>query len=477
MFMPTHQRGLTTFLTADYEYQFRLIADPTIASDVRTWMGEAAFAEFMTHSPPMDHLSALPKNLIFAPGVMGSTLHSEGLGGVWWLDMMRAREYLNHLKLSDDGSCDSDPDAVVKPGAVDLAYVPFRKAIAVSQAFGGSEAFPYDWRRSFSHSVDLFRDKILEVSATQGTPVHLVGHSMGGLMIRATLMTHGEVLWPKVGKIVFVGTPHYGSPSIAGYLKNHLWGWEALGVLSMFLTRETFRSMRGVLSLLPAPQGIYPGTRDGQAHPCANFDMYDADAWKLDLDASATVRLQNVLNEVREFHSSLYQWHDSLLQEHKDRMLMIAGIGEDTLFRLEFDTAAWGLWERTVKVTQRIPCDPNREGDGRVPLSSALLEDVHTRFVRGEHGSLTNIPAVAREILAWLAERQLKLASSCAGALVDHLSSDDTPSAAPTLEGAERLGKYRSLPEYEHFTTEFRAKISADLDAGKIPQINLVKIL
>ena len=79
-----------------------------------------------------------------------------------------------------------------------------------------------------------------------------------------------------MGRIVFIGTPHYGSTSIAGYLKNHLWGWEEVAVLAMFLSRETFRSLRGVLSLLPAPKGIYPGTRHGEDHPCANFDMYDA---------------------------------------------------------------------------------------------------------------------------------------------------------------------------------------------------------
>jgi hypothetical protein len=296
-------------------------------------------------------------------------------------------------------------------------------------------------------------------------------------MIRATLMVHGKTLWPKIGKIVFIGTPHYGSPSIAGYLKNHLWGWEALAVLSMFLSRETFRSMRGVLSLLPAPPGIYPGTRKGEDHPCANFDMYDAEGWKLELDPSSMVRLQNILNEVKQFYSDLYQWHGSLFQEYKDRMLMIAGVGQETLFQLRFDKAFWGLWEHTTKITERIACDPNRDGDGRVPLASALLEDVHTRFVEGEHGGLTNIPTVARDVLAWLTESPLKLAETCKEALGGYLSAEDGRSAAPLLDGSGEEGRYRSLPEYENPTAEFKAKIAADLDAGRLPQVNLVKIL
>jgi pimeloyl-ACP methyl ester carboxylesterase len=215
--------------------------------------------------------------------LLGSTLQSNGLGGVWWLDMVRARDKLNQLSLTHDGSGDLDPDADIQPGAVDLSYAPFRKAIATSQSFGGSVHFPYDWRKSLRASAELLRRTILQTYDDYGERVHLVGHSMGGLMIRTALMTHGAELWPRVDRIVFIGTPHYGSTSIAGYLKNHLWGWEEIAILSMFLSRETFRSLRGVLSLLPAPRNIYPGTRAGEAHPCANFDMYDAEQWNVSI--------------------------------------------------------------------------------------------------------------------------------------------------------------------------------------------------
>jgi pimeloyl-ACP methyl ester carboxylesterase len=298
------------------------------------------------------------------------------------------------------GKGDVDQDAEIVPGTIDLSYGPFRKAVATSQYFGGSVHFPYDWRKSMRASADAFRDAILKTYGDYGEQVHLVGHSMGGLIIRTALMIHGKELWPKVGRIAFIGTPHYGSPSIAGYLKNHLWGWEEIAILAMFLSRETFRTLRGVLSLLPAPAGIYPGTRRGEDHPCANFDMYDAKAWKLDLDAAATVHLQSILDDVRHFYTDIDKWHDSLLQKYKDRMLMIAGVGQETLFRLEFDKALWGLWKRTKKITERVRCDPNRDGDGSVPLASAQLEDVTMRYVKGQHGGLPNIPAVAQDILA-----------------------------------------------------------------------------
>src|SRR5205814_5273826 len=110
--------------------------------------------------------------------------------------------------------------AVIMPGTVDISYAPFRKALASSMSFGGSVHFPYDWRRSPLWSANALRQVIVKTYQAYGKPVHLVGHSMGGLMIRAALMKYGDDIWSKIGRIVFIGTPHYGSPSIAGYLKN-----------------------------------------------------------------------------------------------------------------------------------------------------------------------------------------------------------------------------------------------------------------
>ncbi len=470
--------ALERFLVADDEARFRLLDDAATKAAVQEWMGADALREFARHRADSNHLGAGPKNIVFAPGVMGSTLQSNGLGGVWWLDVLRARDKLNQLQLNADGRGDVDPDADVQPGAVDLSYVAFRKAIAVSANFGGSVQFPYDWRKPLRASADRLRDVILQTASDYGKRVHLVGHSMGGLMIRAALMVHGKELWPKVDRIAFIGTPHYGSPSIAGYLKNHLWGWEQIAVLGLFLSRETFRSLRGCLSLLPAPSGIYPGTREGQDHPCANFDLYDAKEWKLDdLDAPATVHLQSVLDEVRQFHLDMFRWHESLPQERKDQMLMIAGVGQETLFRLEFDKLFWGLWDETRKLTERKPCDPNFDGDGRVPLASGLLEDVTTRYVTGEHGGLPNIPAVAQDVLAWLNGESLRLPKTCQGALGGHLSADETGSVSPVLDGSAAGSRFRELPEYANPTPELRARIEAELNAGKMPQLNLIKIL
>jgi pimeloyl-ACP methyl ester carboxylesterase len=470
---------LEAFRIADWETQANLLADKETSREVEAWLGSAAFAELRQLSGGRSHLAGGKKNLIVVPGIMGSVLKSEGLGGIWWVDMLNARDKLNGLALAPDGLNDLDPKAEIKPCAIDITYAPLRAAIANSEHFGGSIEFPYDWRKPLNASADRLRKLINDVHDNYDESVHLVGHSMGGLMIRTTLMLHGEELWPKIGKIVFIATPHYGSPSIAGYLKNHLWGWEKLAVLGMFLSRDTFRSLWGVLSLLPAPAMIYPSTRNLEAHPCANFDLYDAKAYKLDLDTTATLQLQRTLNAADKFHTELFNWHNNELTPTKRRqMLQISGVGRETLIRLEAKDK-WYDWKDIDKITSRSSdgSNPHREGDGRVPLASAELEEIELRYIKGEHGSMQNIPAVVEEVLAWIADQPLSLPDSPKEALSGHLAGG-ADSSAPNLDGSavfnphdDKYDRYRDL-------SKSRVKqLVAEFEAGKLSAMDLARIL
>ena len=71
--------------------------------------------------------------------------------------------------------------------------------------------FPYDWRNSNVYTAELLKQKIDEVKAIcDCNKVDLVGHSMGGLVARQYIQS--EDYAQDVDQLIFLGTPHLGSP-------------------------------------------------------------------------------------------------------------------------------------------------------------------------------------------------------------------------------------------------------------------------
>ncbi|HEX8843857.1 MAG TPA: alpha/beta fold hydrolase [Pyrinomonadaceae bacterium] len=490
---------LEKFLTATTQDRLRLVFEPETAEEVKRYLGQAAFEEYLALARRAvrklgeSHLGLnSPTNLLFVPGVMGSLLLSRTKGGIWWIDV-RTRKHIDDLKLAPDGQADADPRHQIIPCTVDTSYEAFLTAILERDDFG-HELFPYDWRKPVTASADAFRNQVQQLYDSNGNQkVHLVAHSMGGLVVRAALMLYGKTLWPMVGRIVFIGTPHYGSPSIAGYLKNHLWGFDLMAALGLYLGRETFRSLWGVLNLLPAPAGVYPGTRpddeapwtinegdDVYLHPCANFDMYRAEDWKLDLSPAQSSQLQKILDETHTFHTRMYEAHQNLDQSYRDRMAIIAGVGYKTLFRLAYQKRFWGFWEKTEKVTAAVAGDPHRQGDGRVPVASASLENVgETRYVKGVHGGLPMIPQVYEDVFRWLKEEPMSLPSTMAQALSQHLSLEPE-SETPNLDGTARSDALTGDPGFWDFEPPDEARLAAikeQLDKEQLPEFIKVRLL
>lgn len=500
--MPSEENAINdpvveNFLNAAPAEKFRLALDDALEPNLRGYLGPEAYDELRRlasgrAAAMKGHLRFNdPPNIVFIPGVMGSLLSSRR-GGVWWVDA-RARNYINELRLSPDGTSDIKAEYGVKPFQVDISYMPFFAAVDAHDDFN-FESFPYDWRKPLSASAAALRDLVNRLYRENGDePVHVVAHSMGGLMLRAALAEHGDEMWPRLDRIVFVGTPHYGSPSIAGYLKNHLWGFELMSLLGLYLDRATFRTLWGVIGMLPAPRGIYPGTRAGDprpwagggdddpyVHPCANFDMYDAGQWRLGLDAQETDALQRVLDGAREFHRRLHESHDALKQEQRDRMAVIAGVGYETLFRLSYEKRFWGMWEHTAKETARVPGDPHRDGDGRVPVASAALDNVgNTRYVRGVHGDLPMMPEVYEDIFRWLSKEEMKLPGTPHDALGGHLGGTAPAPDAPNLtrvtaadDAAGDPGFWKPEPDPRRLE-----QYKALLESEQLPAFNKIRLL
>ena len=487
---------LETFLAAPTATRLRMAQANSNAEALRAYLGSAGYDEYRQLAGRLDleHLGVqVPPNLIFVPGVMGSLLQSRTHGGIWWIDV-RTRHHIDDLRLGPNGQQDADPNNQIIPTTTDPSYEQFLAAVLQRDDFG-HELFPYDWRKPLGLSTAALKNLILKLHAENGNrSVHLVAHSMGGLMVRAALMAHGDELWPALGRVVFIATPHFGSPAIAGYLKNHLWGFDLMAVMGAYLSRETFRSLRGVLSMLLAPRGVYPGTREQDAepwvsanpddpyvHPCGNFDFYRAESWKLDLSAAETNNLQECLDEAADTHRRLYAWHLGLDQRLRDRMLVIAGVGYKTLFRLEEKSGFLGLWDHMDKITGRVRNDPHREGDARVPLASAALDFVPIRYVKGVHGGLANIPLVYEEAFRWLKEEPLALPDNISEALSEHLdAAGEESSQTPHLDGSARSIPFTDDPGIWDLAPPDPIRMSTmkeKLEAEQLPEFTRLRLL
>jgi pimeloyl-ACP methyl ester carboxylesterase len=454
------------FLRAELAERLSMAADETYTAALLDLLGDDGLAEYRRIAATVGpgHLAGgTPTNLIFLPGVMGSLLASAGLGGIWWLDV-RGLKHLGDLRLSADGTEDHDPRARVEPVGVMSDYEAFLAATYETGEFG-HRAVAYDWRRPLRASAERVRDAIVRAHQESGGPVHVVAHSMGGLLARTTLMSYPD-LWPLLGRVVFIGTPHHGAPAIAGYLKNHLWGAEAIALLGRYLDRAAFRSLRGVLNLMPAPADVYPGAGDA-GHPCANFDLYDAAAWRLQLTDDERADLQSALDETAQLHRDLHAWHRSLDPDLRERMAVIAGVGRKTLFRLGYRQGFGALWRHMDRVTRREPGSPHREGDGRVPLASAALEGVEVRYVQGEHGKLPGVPAVHQDVFRFLRGEPMRLPRSAADALDGSHLADD-------FGADDEDPGYLDLSDVDEPALD---ALDEAVTTGKYPAFNRVRIL
>jgi pimeloyl-ACP methyl ester carboxylesterase len=139
----------------------------------------------------------------------------------------------------------------------------YARAIVALRAHWNVEPFAYDWRKD----IDEASDNLAELIGARfpGQPVHLVAHSMGGLVSRNFIKLHPQ-LWKSMrdpelvrgGRLIMLGTPNYGSFAIAQVMT----GADALWRGSRSSTSRTTwpklldvtNSFLGTYMLLPAFQ-------------------------------------------------------------------------------------------------------------------------------------------------------------------------------------------------------------------------------
>ncbi|WP_448874533.1 DUF7379 domain-containing protein [Desulfobulbus propionicus] len=148
---------------------------------------------------------------LMLPGIMGSHLRA-GRNRIWFDPIDLCAGHMEDLRI--------DADNISPDGWVDHNYEKLARYLAQTHEV---RPFAYDWRQSIAQTADTFwkmqLKEAMKDAGKRGRPLHIVAHSMGGLVARLALAGHWEEFRNIPGsRLLQLGTPNRGSHSMAAVL-------------------------------------------------------------------------------------------------------------------------------------------------------------------------------------------------------------------------------------------------------------------
>jgi pimeloyl-ACP methyl ester carboxylesterase len=401
-------------------------------------------------------------NVVFLHGITGSNLavvNAKGDSDGIWVNAPRlVLGRIEDLKLDPTGTREADPNLTVQTTGLNKKY--YAKAVLALRARWNVEPYAYDWRKDVDVASDglaaLIRDRLPK------QPVHLVVHSLGGLVARNFIRRHAK-LWDTMqgtdlvagGRLIMLGTPNYGSFAIPPVLTGTDQMIELLAKLdlrhNMARLLEITNTFLGCYMLLPAPsklsgalQALYQRATWGgtpsisQAYLNRTFQFFQ------DLDASATIDPR--------------------------RMIYIAGCRRATFSGMTI--VAPGEFEYKLSL----------DGDGRVPHELGLLKDVPTYYVDEVHGDLARNDQVLRAVDDLLATGKtdelvtspLRAPTRAAPTMRDYRSAADLRLMEELARVADKArqaqGPQTLTPEEEQIAADALVKAALGTSSRSLPQ-------
>ena len=299
--------------------------------------------------------------VLILPGIMGSRLGYRFLPGfpdiIWFDPLDIAAGKLGDLELRKRRN-------IKALGVILFAYLGLKLRLRIN-GFDADFA-PYDWRRSLRSLGRELADEI----AKGERPVHLVAHSMGGLVARASLAHQ-----PPIRRIVMLGTPNFGSFAPLQAVRGVYSVVRRIAQLDLYHSPEQlakiFAEFPGLLEMIPVP-----GAGDWR-------DYFSLDNWPnagVLPDATSLTKAKNV-------QASLPT------QAPGTEIIMISGVNRETVVNA-------ALSDNGHELNYTI----TNEGDGTVPLRCAVLPSATKNYyVEGEHGALANNAQIQRALPSILA--------------------------------------------------------------------------
>jgi hypothetical protein len=227
--------------------------------DAPRWRGAVARSQTSTEPRPL---------AVVLPGTMGSELSVAG--EPVWLDYFAL--FKGGLRRLDMAATRVEPG-----GLVDDFYGPLLEFLARTHRV---EYFAYDWRLSVRAAAARLAERLealLPRAEAERQPVHLVAHSMGGLVVRAMMADggRGAAAWARITRLpgsrfLMLGTPNAGSYEAVRWLTGHNPTQAKLALL------DFTQSTTGIINLVRT----YPGLVELLPFGAGDPDFSDPARWE-----------------------------------------------------------------------------------------------------------------------------------------------------------------------------------------------------
>lgn len=319
------------------------------------------------------------------PGILGSNLAAGGRRIWLGLGLVGGLDELSYVP--------GTQDKVQPDGAIGLVYDKLIRHLADTHEV---IEFAYDWRLPIEQEARRLAvavTKALDARNSTGTAVQLLAHSMGGVLARC-LQLEAPAVWKRLmahtqARLLMLGTPNGGSWAPMQVLSGDDTMGNALAAFgSPLADRQARRIMAGMPGFLQLQAGLLdPAMKLDRSETWAALAKADyerlqqANWWHRYAGEAMQAAYhwgmppQDVLDAAKALRQRLDDQRDKALPAFADKLLLVVGRAAAT--PVAFEEGEQGF------VYLDAP-----DGDGRVPLQSALLPGVKTWQLGCEHGSL-----------------------------------------------------------------------------------------
>lgn len=387
--MSNEQAFIARVESADTEELIRLLRRPSPEQEkaLRAHFGEDRYQRMHSLAVTRSLRRGIEEkrgNVVVIPGIMGSDLSAFDPANQpihIWVNLIRlALGDIEKPQLGEDGRTDFDPNLSIRATGVLKRH--YGELILSLSEHWNVRPFGYDWRKDIGIAAADLEAKIC-AWFDEKQPIHLVTHSLGGLVARAFIRDYperwqtmaGKNLGGKeeqkpVGKLIMLGTPNYGSLAIMAAIT----GQDSL--VKLLQVADIWHSEAELLRILhtfPSLYQILPPP-DAPGIDSANL-LYELSTYgQLDLP------LRHLQDAVAH--------HESMSRViGNDRMIYIAGCNQPTLSNIKNVNHVLADRSKAFEVTW--------DGDNRVTHASGILKKpdgspIRTYYIEETHGNLSS---------------------------------------------------------------------------------------